>query len=186
MAETHLDNRMWGGLALRGLVAILFGLLALTRPGATVLALVYLFGAFAFMDGVFAVVASVRIAREHEGRWWPMLLIGVVGIGVGLISFLWPALTAISWIYYIAFWAVVTGVLEVVAGIRLRKVIEGEWMLIVAGVISVAFGVMVGARPAAGMLSLTWLIGAYAIVLGVLMLALAIRLRGAERHLAAT
>jgi uncharacterized membrane protein HdeD (DUF308 family) len=182
---TQLDNRVWGGLALRGLVAILFGALALSRPGATVLALVYLFGAFAFMDGLFALVSSVRIAKL-QGRWWPMLLLGLVGIAIGVLSFVEPAVTAVGWLYYIAIWAVLTGILEVAAAISLRKVIEGEWMLGVSGVLSIAFGILIGTKPGVGMLSLTWLIGAYAIVLGVLFLGLAFRLRGAQKRLATT
>ena len=178
---TQLDNRVWGGLALRGLVAILFGMLALTRPGATVLALVYLFGAFAFMDGLFALVSSIRIAKL-QGRWWPMLLLGLVGIAIGVLSFVDPAVTAVGWLYYIAIWAVLTGILEVAAAIRLRKVIEGEWMLGVSGVLSIAFGILIGTKPGVGMLSLTWLIGAYAIVMGVLFLGLAFRLRGAQKR----
>jgi uncharacterized membrane protein HdeD (DUF308 family) len=180
---TRLDNRVWGGLALRGLVAILFGALALTRPEATVLALVYLFGAFAFMDGLFALVSSISIAKL-QGRWWPMLLLGLVGILIGVLSFVEPAVTAVGWLYYIAIWAVLTGILEVAAAIRLRKVIEGEWMLGVSGVLSIAFGILIGTKPGVGMLSLTWLIGAYAIVLGVLFLGLALRLRGAQKRLA--
>jgi uncharacterized membrane protein HdeD (DUF308 family) len=185
MAETQQDNRLWGGLALRGLAAILFGTLALARPGATLLALVYLFGAFAVMDGLFALVASIKLARLR-GRWWPMLLVGIVGLGVGLVSFANPTITAVAWIYYIAFWALMTGIFEVIAAIHLRKVIEGEWMLAVSGVLSIVFGFLIGSRPGIGLLSLTWVIGAYAIVLGALLVGLGVRIRGVHRRLGST
>jgi len=182
MPETQQDSRLWGGLALRGLTAILFGMLALARPGATVLALVYLFGAFAFMDGLFALVAAIKLARLG-GRWWPMLLVGVVGVGVGVVSFANPKVTAVVWIYYIALWALMTGIFEVIAAIQLRKVIEGEWMLAVSGVLSIVFAFLIGTRPGVGLLSLTWVIGAYAIVLGALMIGLGVRIRGEHRRL---
>jgi uncharacterized membrane protein HdeD (DUF308 family) len=174
---------MWGGLVLRGVVAILFGLLTFSRPGVTATALVYLFGVFVLADGISALIAAPRIARMG-GRWVLMMLIGIVGIAVGVLTFARPAATAMGLVYYIAAWALITGFLEVVAGFRLRKVVPGEWLLAVAGLLSIAFGLMVAARPGAGMLSLIWLIGAYAIIFGVLELALAFRLRGAQQRLA--
>jgi len=179
----QLDNRIWGGLALRGAIAILFGILALARPGATGTGLIYLFGAYAFIDGIFALVASVRLAQLEE-RWWPMLLVGLCGLAAGIFAFARPLATAVGIAYFIAIWAVVTGILEVIAAFRLRKVVEGEWMLAVAGLLSIAFGLMIGARPDVGLLSLLWVIGSYAIIFGVLLVGLAIRLRGAGRRLA--
>jgi uncharacterized membrane protein HdeD (DUF308 family) len=178
----HFENRVWGGLALRGVIAILFGALALSRPGVTASGLVYVFGAFAFIDGVFAIAASVNVAQMH-GRWGSLLLAGICGIAIGVLTYMNPAATAVGLVYYVAIWAVATGFLEVVAAFRLRKVVEGEWMLAVAGLLSIAFGIMVGARPGAGMLSLIWLIGAYAIIFGALEIGLAFRLRGAEKRL---
>jgi len=188
MAEaqlSNLSNRVWGGLALRGVVAVLFGIMALTRTGVTVLALVYLFGVFAFMDGIFALVASAKIA-QMRGRWWPMLLIGLVGVALGVLAFARPAGTAVGLVYYIAAWAVATGILEIVAAVRLRRLVEGEWMLGVVGVLSIAVGIMIAIRPDAGIVSLTWVIGAYAIVAGVILLGLAFRIRGVQRRVATT
>jgi uncharacterized membrane protein HdeD (DUF308 family) len=181
----QLDSRLWGGLGLRGVVAILFGALALSRPGATVMALVYLFGAYALIDGIGALVASVKVA-EMGGRWWPMLLVGILGVVVGVLTFMNPAATTLGLIYYIAFWAVFTGIFEVVAAIRLRKVIQGEWMLAVAGVLSVAVGILIGMRPGAGLLSVILVLGVFAIVYGVLLVGLAIRLHGQHRRLVPT
>jgi uncharacterized membrane protein HdeD (DUF308 family) len=168
---------------LRGLIAILFGILALARPGTTVAALVYLFGAFVLIDGLFAIGASANVA-EMRGRWWPILLVGLLGVAIGILSFVHPAVTAAGLVYYIAAWAIITGVLEVIAAFRLRKVIEGEWMLAVSGLLSIAFGILIAARPGVGLLSIIWLIGAYAIIFGVLELGLAFRLRGAGERLA--
>ncbi len=180
----QFENRVWGGLALRGVVAILFGILALARPQGAGAALVYLFGAYAFVDGVFALAASMKIA-QLQGRWWPMLLVGLVGIAIGVLSFAHPFGTAVGLLYYISAWAIVTGILEVAAEFRLRKVVQGEWMLAVAGALSILFGIVIAARPAAGMLSVIWVIGAYAIIFGALMLGLAFRLRGGQRPLGA-
>jgi uncharacterized membrane protein HdeD (DUF308 family) len=179
----QLDNRIWGGLALRGALAILFGVLALSRPGATGTGLIYLFGAYAFIDGIFALVASVRLAQINE-RWWPMLLVGLAGLAAGVFAYGYPLATAVGIVYFISAWAIVTGFFEVIAAFRLRRVIEGEWMLAVAGLLSIAFGLMIGARPEAGLLSLIWVIGAYAIIFGVLLIGLAVRLRGVEKRLA--
>jgi uncharacterized membrane protein HdeD (DUF308 family) len=181
MAAQRFEGRLWGGLALRGVVAILFGVLAFSRPGTTATALVYLFGAYAFADGIFALVASAKVA-QLQGRWAPMMLVGLVGLAIGILTFAKPAATAVGLVYYIALWAIVTGILEVAAAFRLRAVVQGEWMLAVAGLLSIAFGVMVAARPGAGILSLVWIIGAYAVIFGALEIGLAMRLRGAQQR----
>jgi uncharacterized membrane protein HdeD (DUF308 family) len=179
----QFENRTWGGLAFRGVIAILFGILAMARPGITVTGLVYLFGAFVFIDGIFAIAASFNVA-QMGGRWFSLLLVGLAGVVIGVLSFMHPAVTATGLVYYLAIWALVTGVLEIAAAFRLRKVVEGEWMLAVAGLLSIAFGIMIAARPTVGMVSLVWLIGAYAIIFGALEIGLAFRLRGVEHHLA--
>jgi uncharacterized membrane protein HdeD (DUF308 family) len=168
--------RNWWALALRGLFAVLFGLAALFWPGITLAALILLFGAYALVDGVFAIVAAVRAAEQH-GRWGLLLLEGIFGILVGLLTFVWPGLTALVLLYFIAAWALVTGVFEIVAAVRLRREIEGEWALILGGVISVIFGVLLVVLPAAGLLALVWLIGVYALVFGILLIILSFRLR---------
>lgn len=183
MEQHQFEGRVFSGILLRGVVAILFGILALSRPGITARGLVFLFGVYAFVDGIFALIASGRVA-EVKGRWWPLLLVGLCGIAIGMFAFARPAAAAVGILYYIAFWAVFTGIMEVVAAFRLRKVVQGEWMLAVAGLLSIAFGIMIAARPGAGLLSLIWLIGAYAIVFGALEIGLAFRLRGIQHRLA--
>jgi uncharacterized membrane protein HdeD (DUF308 family) len=170
-------TRNWGAVALRGVLAVIFGVLALIWPGLTLIVLVSLFGAFALVDGVTAVFTAVRGgAAAVRSRGW-LAFEGIIGILAGLVAFFWPSITALALVWVIAAWAVVTGVLEIAAAIRLRKEIEGEWMLILAGVASVIFGVLLAALPGPGALTLVWLIGAYAIVFGVLELALAFRMR---------
>jgi uncharacterized membrane protein HdeD (DUF308 family) len=181
----HLENRIWGGIALRGVLAILFGVVTLVMPGAVGTSLIYLFGAYAIIDGVFALVASAKLVQIHE-RWWAMLLVGLVGIAAGVYAFARPTTSALAIVYLIAAWAIITGLLEEVAAFRLRKVVDGEWMLAVAGLVSIAFGLMLAARPGAGLIGLLWVIGAYAIIFGVLLIGLAFRLRGVDKHAATT
>jgi len=169
-------SRNWWTLALRGLFAVLFGIMAFAGPGITLGALVLLYGAYAFADGVLAIAAAL-VGRTVGVPWWALLIEGLAGIGVGIITLLWPGITALVLLYLIAFWAVVTGVFEIVAAIRLRKEIRGEWLLALSGVLSVLFGVALIVSPGAGALAVVWLIGAYAIVFGALMIALALRLR---------
>jgi uncharacterized membrane protein HdeD (DUF308 family) len=169
--------RNWWLLALRGLFAVVFGLLAFALPGVTLAALVILFGAYALVDGIFALIAAVREAEAHE-RWWLLVLEGIAGIAAGLITFMWPGITALVLLFLIAWWAVITGIFEIAAAIRLRKEITGEWALALGGVASVVFGLILLFRPGVGALAVIWLIGFYALVFGLLMLMLAFRLRG--------
>lgn len=176
-----LLSRNWWALALRGLAAILFGILAFAWPGITLFVLVIFFGAYLLVDGIFAIVAAVRAAGE-EARWWLLLIEGILGVVAGLVAFFWPGLTALALLYLVAAWAIVTGIMEIVGAIRLRQEIVGEWALILSGVLSFIFGVLLVVIPArAGLLSLTWLIGIYAIAFGVIMLVLAFRVRGLAR-----
>lgn len=169
--------RNWWALALRGLFAIVFGLIALFMPGLTLVALIYLFGAYSLVDGVFGVAAAVRAAESHN-RWGWLLVEGIAGIVTGIIAFVVPGITAIVLLYLIAAWALVTGVLELMAAFRLRGHIANEWLLLLGGAASIIFGVLLILQPGAGALALLWLIGIYAIVFGALVLALAFRLRG--------
>jgi uncharacterized membrane protein HdeD (DUF308 family) len=176
----NLLARNWWALALRGVAAILFGAVAFLAPGFTLVWLVLLFGAYALLDGILAIVAGIRAAERHE-RWWPFALEGLASIAVGVITFIMPAATAFVLVWFVAVWAIVTGVLRISAAIRLRKEIRGEWLLIVNGALSVLLGLFIIARPIAGLVSLVWFVGAYATVYGVTLLALALRLRG-HRH----
>jgi uncharacterized membrane protein HdeD (DUF308 family) len=174
----HTLAKHWWALALRGLVAVLFGLLTFVLPGITLVTLVLLFGAYALADGIFNVIAFFRVA-SHQ---WALLIEGVIGIIAGILTFAWPAITAIVLLYLIAFWAIFTGVFEIIAGIRLRKAMTNEWLLLVIGVLSLLFGVLILFAPGAGALAIVLWIGAYALVFGAFLLALAFRLRG-HRHL---
>jgi uncharacterized membrane protein HdeD (DUF308 family) len=176
----HTLAANWWALALRGLVAVLFGLVTFFIPGMTLAILVLLFGAYALVDGIFNVVAFFRVASHH----WAWLVEGVIGIIAGLVTFAWPAITAIVLLYVIAFWAIFTGIFEIIAGIRLRKVITNEWLLIVMGAVSLLFGLFILFAPAAGALAIVLWIGAYALVFGIFLLALAFRLRGHRRLIA--
>lgn len=168
-------TRNWWAIVLRGIAGILFGLITFFAPGISLAALVLLFGAYAFADGVLAIVTAVR--RRGADRWWLLLLEGLAGIAAGIVTLLWPGITAIALLYVIAAWALVTGVFEMAAAIRLRKVITGEWLLALSGVLSIALGVLLVLWPGPGALALVIWIGAYALVFGVLLVTLGIRLR---------
>jgi len=172
-------SRNWWALALRGLAAIVFGVLAFVWPGITLWALVLLFGAYMLVDGIFAIVAAVR-AAGREARWWLLLVEGVLGVLAGLVAFLLPGITALALLYLVAAWAIFTGILQIVGAVRLRREIEGEWALILGGVLSVIFGVLLAVLPGPGILALVWLIGAYAVVSGMLLIVLAFRVRNRD------
>ncbi len=177
----HELARNWGWIALRGVLAILFGILAVAWPSSAFAAIVILFGAYAFVDGVFALVALFRGAGRD--RFWILVFEAIVGIGIGVLTVVRPAATALALLYYVGIWAILTGIFEVVAAVRLRKEITGEFWLGLAGVLSIAFGVLLFATPESAGLALTLWIGAYAIVFGVMLLLLAFRLRRfAEGH----
>jgi uncharacterized membrane protein HdeD (DUF308 family) len=169
--------RNWWVLALRGVAALLFGIMTFVWPGPTLAVLILLFGAYALVDGVFAVIAGIS-ARHEQERWWMMIVEGVAGIIIGLLTFLWPGVTALVLLYFIAAWSILTGVLELAAAIRLRKEIEGEWRLGLAGVLSILFGLLLVFMPGSGALAVIWLIGAYAVVFGIVLLVLAFQVRG--------
>ena len=163
--------RNWWTLLIRGIAAVVFGVLAFIWPGATIVAMVILFGAYAFVDGVFAIVGAIRAAQSHE-RWWPFLLEGIVGIAIAAITFFEPRVAAFGLYFTIAAWAFLTGILEIAAAIQLRKQIANELWLILAGVLSLLFGVLMLWQPMAGAIAIVWVIGAYAIVFGIMMIGL--------------
>jgi uncharacterized membrane protein HdeD (DUF308 family) len=169
-------SEKWWVLLLRGLVSVAFAVLIWMQPAITLKALIILFGAFAFVDGVLGVWTAFS-SRKDRNNWWLLMLWGLVGIGIGIITFVAPAVTALALLFYIAIWAIVTGVLEIITAVKLRKEIEGEWLLGLAGLVSLIFGILLIVHPGAGVLAVLWLLAAYALILGVLMIILAFKVR---------
>jgi uncharacterized membrane protein HdeD (DUF308 family) len=169
-------TKNWGWMALRGVAAVVFGVLTLMNPVTSLALLVLLFGSYALVDGISAVVAALA-NRKVEGHWVALLIGGVGGIVTGVCTFFWPGITAILLLYLIAFWALFVGFSEIGAAVRLRKIITGEWILALAGVASVALGLFLLSRPALGAVALVLWIGWYALFSGGLLIALGLRLR---------
>lgn len=176
-------SRYWWMTVLRGLFWILFGIVILASPGISLLSLTLAFGIVMFADGLLNVANAFWGRKVHED-WWVLLLVGVVGILVGALTFYSPQATAIALVLYVAIWAIATGVLEISAAIRLRKHLAGEVWLILAGVASVIFGVLLMAQPAVGALTLLWLFALYAIAFGVMLVLLALRVRSGLKRIA--
>jgi uncharacterized membrane protein HdeD (DUF308 family) len=162
-------------LIIRGLVGVFIGILAVVWPGITLAVLVGIFGMYALLDGVINLVSGLR--KGAHGRSWVHALQGVTGIVAGVLAFLWPGVTALVLVLFIGAWAIVTGVLEIVAAIRLRREIKGEWLLALSGIMSALFGVLVLAFPGAGAVAIAWLLGIYAAAAGIVLVALGVRLR---------
>ncbi|HEX7786442.1 MAG TPA: HdeD family acid-resistance protein [Methylomirabilota bacterium] len=179
MLETLARN--WWAVVLRGACAILFGLAAFAWPGITLAVLILLYGAYALADGVLAVISSVK-ARQG-GFPWGLFLAGIAAIVAGILAFMWPGLTALALLYLIAAWAIVRGIFEIMAAVRLRKEIDNEWLLGLSGFVSIVLGVLLLAWPGMGVLALLWWIGAFAIVFGVFEIALGFRLKGLRGRL---
>ena len=177
-------ERNWWLLLVRGIAAVLFGIAAFAWPGLTIAMLVLLFGTWMLVDGVFGVVDSIRY-RDQIPNWGLWLLDGILGMVVGAVALFMPGAAAVALLMLVAAWAIVGGVLRIVAAIQLRKRIEGEWLLGLSGALSIMFGVLLVVVPAAGILSLVWLIAAWAIVFGIVLAVLAFRLRRAGKDLSA-
>jgi uncharacterized membrane protein HdeD (DUF308 family) len=169
----------WWAVALRGVFAILFGLLALLVPGATISVLVLLYAAYMLADGALAIVAAIRAASHHE-RWGLLVLEGIIDIIAGLVAFVWPAITVLVFVFLLAVWAVVTGALLLAAAFRLDTY-HGRWWMALGGVLSIVWGVLLFMAPAAGAVVLTWWLGAYSLLFGILLLVLAFNLRSRRR-----
>ncbi len=167
--------RNWWAIGIRGVVGILFGLVALFLPGATMLSLVLLFAAYLFVDGVFGIVSAIRAARAQE-RWGLLVLEGLVDIAVAVVAVLWPGITVVAFVFLVAFWAIFTGILELAAAFRL-EFIDGRGWLIFGGIVSVLYGAVLIVAPMIGAVVLTWWLGAYALVFGVALVVLAFKLR---------
>jgi uncharacterized membrane protein HdeD (DUF308 family) len=168
--------RNWWAIALRGAVAIVFGLIALFWPPAAVVALLAVFGAYAIVDGIFNLVGAVRAGRTGQ-RWGALVFEGIVSLVIGVLTFLWPGITALALVLWIGAWSLITGVAEVVSAIALRKHIQGEWLLALSGIVSIAFGILLFISPRIGAFAIAIWVGAYAIVFGGLLVGLGFRLR---------
>jgi uncharacterized membrane protein HdeD (DUF308 family) len=168
--------RNWWGLVLRGVLAILFGIAVFIWPGISITVLVTLFGFFVLLSGILGIIVAVR-GRQSDERRWLLLIEGIFGVIAGILVFFWPGITALLLVYLIAAWALLTGILEIIAAIQLRKEIENEWLLAVAGIASLLFGILIAIYPGSGALALLWVIGAYAIAFGIVLIILGLRLR---------
>ncbi|MDC8760146.1 HdeD family acid-resistance protein [Janthinobacterium fluminis] len=174
MSSLPMLMRSWWILALRGAIAVLFGLFALATPGVTLLSLIAVFAVYALLAGAVAIAGALR-NRRGAADWWLLLLMGLVSVGAGVLAARHPALTVLALLIVIGVNAIVTGVLDLALAVRLRKVIGGEWLLILSAATAIVFGLLILAYPGAGALVLVWLIGAYALLTGLLYLALAYR-----------
>ncbi|WP_078083466.1 HdeD family acid-resistance protein [Microbulbifer mangrovi] len=170
------DN--WWVALVRGLFAILFGVLTFIWPGISLLSLVILFGVYSLMDGAVAIYGAItgRGKVSRSSLWW-LLFVGITGIAAGIVTFIYPQVTALVLVIFIGAWALVRGIFEIIGAVRLRKEIDNEWLLIFAGFMSVIFGLVLLVNPGAGALALLWLIGGYAIAFGIILVWLAFRLR---------
>src|SRR5215813_9661852 len=171
----HALARNWRLLLLRGIAAIVFGVLTFIWPGLTLLTLLILYGVFALVDGILSLAAAI-MGGAPAPRWC-LAIVGLLGVAAGILTFAWPGITALVLLLFIAFWAIATGIMQIVGAIRLRKEIDNEWLLIFCGVLSVAFGLILIAQPQTGALALAFIIGIYAILYGILEIWLSLRLR---------
>ena len=168
--------KCWWLLLVRGIAAVVFGVLAFIWPGLTLVTLVLLYGAFALVDGVLSLVAAFTSGAKPIPTWW-LIIGGIAGIAAGILTFVWPGLTAILLVLFIGAWALVHGIVQIIGAIQLRKEIDNEWTLILGGILSVLFGAVVILAPGAGALGLVWAIAAYSVAFGILLIALSLRLR---------
>lgn len=165
-------TRNWWLLALSGVAAVIFGILALVWPGSALLALVLVFGAFALADGILMLISGI------QARWWTLAVAGVVGMAAGVVTFLWPGITGHVLLYLIAAWAILTGLLGIVAAVEIGRLVGDEWLMIIDGILSVVLGVLLIIFPRPGAVGLVWAIGIYAIISGILTIGFAFRVHG--------
>lgn len=181
------SSRSWGLLLFRGILAVLFGCLALSHPLSAATALVWVFGAYAFVDGCIALAAAFQMSQHRGDRWWGLLSSGVLGLMAGIVALFLPAaITAAALVYVVAFWAVFSGIAEIVAAFRLRREIAGEAFLLLGGIVSLLLGMFLFVAPLAGVVAWIWCLAVYALVYGVSMIILAFRVRGHLQRLAAS
>ena len=178
-AETLVHN--WWLFTLRGVLGIIFGILALIFPGPTILSLVLLFSAYMLADGIFGIISAVRAIRRKEDRWGLLIFEGLLDIATGVVAFLWPGLTVVAFVWLIAAWAIVSGGLMTAAGFRLN-IEHGRWWLVLGGLLSLAYGVLLIITPLIGAVVLTWWLGAYALVFGVALVIFSLKLRSRQHE----
>lgn len=171
----------WWALVIRGVLGVVLGLMSFAWPGVTLLGLTLLFAGYALLDGVASIAGAVRAVGRHE-RWGSLVLEGIVGLCAAAITVLWPTITVLTLVFIIAAWSIITGSLEIAAAIRLRRIIHGEWLLVLSGIVSVLFGLLVILAPIAGALVLAMWVGAYWLIFGVLLISFGLRMRSWERH----
>jgi uncharacterized membrane protein HdeD (DUF308 family) len=167
--------RNWWAIGIRGVLAVVFGLIALFLPGATMLSLVIVFSIYAFADGVFGIVSAVRAAQAGQ-RWGLLVFEGLVNVGVAVIAVLWPGITVVAFVLLVAVWAILTGALELAAAFRLGTK-DGRWWPVVGGLVSLVYGALLVVAPLIGAVVLTWWLGAYALIFGVALVVLAFKLK---------
>jgi len=172
----RIYGKYWWSFLVRGIMATLFGVVAIVLPGVTMEILAVLLAAFLIVDGLFSFIASFQV-RRMQISWGPLLFEGVAGMALGLFTFIWPGLTVLAIVLVIGLWAMLTGVLEIIAGVKLRNEIQGEWLLVSSGVLSLLFSVILLTSPGVGAVAIAWMIGVYALVFGVSLIFLGIRLR---------
>ena len=170
-----LIAKYWWTFVIRGLLAIAFGLIALVWPGITLIVLVFLFGFYVILEGILSIIAA--FINRGMRSWWVLLLEGLASLIVGCVAFIWPGLTAVVLLIFIAIWAILTGLLEIWAAVQLRKEIRGEWILALTGIISILIGIILFTNPGAGALAVVWMIGIYAIIFGALLTFLGFKFR---------
>jgi len=178
-AETLVQN--WWLFTLRGVLGIIFGILALIFPGPTILSLVLLFSAYMLVDGIFGIISAVRAIRRKEDRWGLLIFEGLLDIATGVVAFLWPALTVVAFVWLIAAWAIVSGGLMTAAGFRLN-IEHGRWWLVLGGLLSLAYGVLLIITPLIGAVVFTWWLGAYAVVFGIALVIFSLKLRSRQHE----
>jgi len=179
--DTKIVSRIWWAVALRGILAVLFGIIALIYTGQTLLALVYVFGAFALLSGLMEIITAVRAGEAHV-RWGWLAVAGIVGVLAGIVSFVWPGITALALLFVIAAWAIISGVAEIAFALSWPDTLAHPWLAALSGAISVVVGILLVVWPRSGVIALTWLVGIYAIIYGATQLYYAYRLQALQRE----
>jgi uncharacterized membrane protein HdeD (DUF308 family) len=174
--DSKTASRIWWSLVIRGVLAILFGIVAFIYTGQTLLALVFVFGVFAVLSGIATLVAAVRAGEAHQ-RWGWLAVSGILGIAAGIVAFVWPGITALAFVYLVAAWAILSGGAEIAFALAYPDTLAHPWLAGLSGLLSVVFGILLAVWPRSGVVTLTWLVGIYAIAYGATLLYYAYRLQ---------